>query len=192
MIIVDLNRLNDSGTALSEDKSVYLHATEGGRWVRPWMKETLRIKSPGYKTIDGVRYIWVLPQSKKAVAVAESLRRDSRVMVYQVFTKSRACTDSCKVAEIPVFECECSCLGSYHGLVPVGTKHATEEDKEHARRLAEDKSVVVASETEYEVHIHTKYIQVRSLYIDGVLNKKEIFDKSGHWKEVPVDFVWKD
>lgn len=191
MILVDLNRLNDNGTALSDDKSVYLHATEGGKWVRPWMKETLRIKSPGYKTINGLRYVWVLPESKKAVAVEESLRRDSHVEVYQVFTKSKPCTDSCKVAAIPHFECECSCLGTYHGLVPVGSKNATEADKERARRIAEDKSVIVASEADYEVHIHTKYIRVRSVYVDGVLIKKEINDESVGWREVPVDFVWK-
>lgn len=193
MITIETNRLNAEKTAFvkSEDNKPYVLFSTGGRWVRSWMKDTLRIQSPDHRTINGKNFVWVVPKSKKNLLVAEALKIDSHVVVFRAFKASTTCVDSCKVAIKPEIECECSCLGRYHGLVPVGKDNATDSDKEEAKALAGNIAKTLTDVVpDAELHIHNKYLEVSFEYRDGELIRKAIRNVDGVYREVPLDYVW--
>lgn len=148
MIQIVVNRLNKDKTQLTSKKETEMLFSNGGKWVRSWMKNTLKLRSPGYRK-SGREFIWSIPESKSKEAVSEAIRLDPFVSVYQVHSRKVHCTPSCKNAVYDV--CSCSCLGKYH----------------KAGENVDAMTAVVPMPEIVELYIHREYLEMCTTYEHG-------------------------
>lgn len=168
---IEINRLNDAGTALSKDDRAYVSFLDGGKWVRPWMKDHLNLRSPGWERVNN-RWEWTVPKTKGSLLVDEALKRGGTTVVNRVYSAKVKCTGSCKTAFGP--DCECSCMGAHHGK-GIDLDRAT---------------VTILDVPELEnLYLHRDYLEVKAVYVEGSLISREVKDLDGNYIPVPDNFV---
>lgn len=75
---------------------------------RRWLHETVRIRSP---RLAGDR--WHLPRNCMVRLVTAAVDRYGYIVVWRDMSRLSRCTKACQEAE--GLECDCSCLGVFHG-----------------------------------------------------------------------------
>lgn len=173
MITIEMNRLDKNGN-LPKDQEVYMHFSRGGKWIRGWMKETLKLRSPQHRTVGPVQYTWIIPKSKKNLAVKEALNADTQVVVFQTFNKTVKCTSSCKTATSLIEECDCSCIGKFHG-----GRNANGDGTELQATV---------SMPDFSLHIHGQYVTMRTEYRDGQVISRKVLNDAGTFVDVSDEF----
>lgn len=80
---------------------------------RRWLHQAVRIRSP---RLDGDR--WVLPRSCLTRLVTAAVDRYGHIVVCRDMSRLSRCNRAC--LEATGVDCDCSCLGAYHGADSIG------------------------------------------------------------------------
>jgi hypothetical protein len=80
---------------------------------RAWMLDEREERYPWYPQWDSEGRFWRIPKAWFNDAVNLLLERYGKVYIIQVYSETEKCAPACRAAKR--WECECSCMGKYHG-----------------------------------------------------------------------------
>lgn len=154
---------------IEPNKDSLIYFPNGGKWVRPWLKDTLKLKSPFWKKLDNGLVVWNIPKSKTE-KLLKVIMTEEAVTVTQRYSEFTRCTSSCKSATSE--HCECACLGLYHGKGEGGNQISIPIDALH------------------ELHLHTKVTESVKTYNKGTLVGMRIATETENgivYQDVPIN-----
>jgi len=135
-----------------------IHFTDGGKWVRHWLKDVLGVRSPEWtKTATGA-VAWVIPKSKTELLLKTVMQADE-AMITQKYTKFTKCNNACKTATSE--HCECACLGLYHGA------------------QGKTPDFIIEMERIQDMHVHGKVEMKETWYKNGQVQSITVVKSNG-------------
>lgn len=140
-------------------KKPLVHFTNGGKWVRPWFKDELKLRSPNWIKLESGAVAWEVPKSKTEALLTKVHGLGDDVKVTQRYKDFTRCNDSCKWAASAF--CECSCLGLYHGRGEV------------------DPDFVIEMKDIEDLHMHQTVHTKETVYRGGIVQRIDVFGTEG-------------
>lgn len=131
---------------IEKNKKSLIHFTDGGKWVRHWLKDVLGIRSPEWTVTVTGAVAWEIPKSKTELLLQTVMQADE-VIITQKYTEFTRCNNACKSATSE--HCECACLGLYHGA------------------QGKTPDFIIEMEKIEDMHMHGKVEMKQTMYTNG-------------------------